>query len=146
VTLHFTAALAALALLAAGCGSATPYRPMTLQGGYTQSRLGADMVNVVFQGNAYTPWRTAKVYALYRSAELAVEFDFDYFVVVGGNATITPQLLLSGPDGDPSETSGTGPHPMVSIIVRGYRGAKPGPQAFNAREVLKLLGPSIQRE
>lgn len=145
MTLRLVAALAALALLTAGCGSATPYRPMTLQGGYTQTRLGADMVNVVFQGNAYTPWRTAKVYALYRSAELAVDSDFDYFVVVGGNATITRELL-SGPDADPSETSGTGSHPMVSIIVRGYRGEKPGPQAFNAREVLKLLGPSIQRE
>ena len=142
MSLNLAVALAALALLAAGCGSPTLYRPMTLQGGYTQTRLGSDTVNVVFQGNAYTPWRTARMYALYRSAELAVESNFDYFVVVGGNAEISRQLL-SGDDAS-APLEGTGSHPLVSIIVRGYR-EKPGPQAFNAREVLQLLGPSIVR-
>jgi hypothetical protein len=141
---HLTA-LAALLLLVAGCASATLYQPMTLDGGYAQTRLGSDMFNVIFQGNAHTPWRTAETYALYRSAELSDESGFDYFVVVGGNAEISP-LLLSGLDAYPSQASGTGSHPMVSLIVRGYRGEKPSAQAFNARDVLKILSPSIKRE
>lgn len=140
---HLTA-LAGLFLLVAGC-SATLYQPMTLDGGYAQTRLGADMFNVVFQGNAHTSWRTAENYALYRSAELSVESGFDYFVVVGGNSDVSP-LLLAGGEGPPSKSSGATSHPMVSLIVRGFSGAKPSAQAFNAREVLKELAPSIKRE
>ena len=32
---------------------------------------------------------------------------------------------------------------MVSLIVRGFSGEKPSAQAFNAREILKNLGPSV---
>ena len=56
-------ALAALFLLVAGC-AATLYQPMTLDGGYAQTRLGSNMFNVIFQGNAHTPWQTAEHYAL----------------------------------------------------------------------------------
>jgi hypothetical protein len=138
------AVLAAVALLGAGCEAATAYRPMTLDGGYTQTRVGADMFNVVFQGNAHTSWQTAENYALYRSAEVSLESGFDYFVVVGGNSDVSP-LLLAGREPTPSKTSGTDSHPMVSLIVRVYRGERPSPKAFDAREVLKTLGPSIVR-
>lgn len=144
MTVRSSAALGALALLVAGCGAPTLYRPMTLDGGYTQTRLGANMFNVVFQGNAHTSWRTAEDYALYRSAELSLENGFDYFVVEGGNSDVS-SLLLAG-RAYPSQTSGTDAHPMVSLIVRGFRGAKPSPRAFDARDVVKVLGPSIKRE
>ena len=137
-------ALAALALLTAGC-VATPYQPMTLDGGYAQTRLGSNMFNVIFQGNAHTPWQTAETYALYRSAELAVESGFDYFVVVGGNADVS-SLLLAAPDLSPPKEQADTDHPMVSLVVRGFSGEKPSPQAFNARDVLKELGPSIKRK
>jgi hypothetical protein len=117
---------------------------MTLDGGYTQTRVGADMFNVVFQGNAHTSWQTAENYALYRSAEVALESGFDYFVVVGGNSDVSPRLVAGGAL-YPSQTSGTDSHPMVSLIVRGFRGDKPSAQAFSAREVLKALGPGIKR-
>ncbi len=136
------AALGALAGLLAGC-NATLYQPMTLDGGYTHTRVGANMFNVVFQGNAHTSWQTAENYALYRSAELSLESGFDYFVVVGGNSDVSP-LLLAGREA--SKTSGTDSHPMVSLIVRGFSGEKPSAQAFDARTVLKTLGPSIKRE
>ena len=141
---HLTA-LAALLLLVAGCASATLYQPMTLDGGYAQTRLGSNMFNVIFQGNAHTPWQTAESYALYRSAELAVEAGFDYFVVVGGNADVSSLLLAARDPSPPKERADTD-HPMVSLIVRGFSGERPSAQAFNAREVLKELGPSIKRQ
>jgi hypothetical protein len=145
VTVRRLATLGVLAVLVAGCGAATLYQPMTLDGGYTQTRLGASMFNVVFQGNAHTSWQIAENYALYRSAELSLESGFDYFVVVGGNSDVS-RLLLAGREAYPSKTSGTDSHPMVSLIVRGFSGEKPSAQAFDARDVLKTLGPSIKRE
>jgi hypothetical protein len=138
-------ALAALALFLAGCAPATLYQPMGLDGGYSQTRLGADLFNVIFQGNAHTPRRTAESYALYRSAEVSIESGFDYFVVVGGNSDVSRQLL-AGRAPAPPETGGDTDYPMVSLIVRGFRGDKPSAEAFNAREVLRDLGPTIKRE
>jgi hypothetical protein len=137
-------ALAALALCA-GCAAATPYQPMGLEGGYSQTRLGADLFTVIFQGNAHLPRRTAESYALYRSAEVSIESGFDYFVVVSGNTDLSPQLL-AGREPSPPVGGEDTDYPMVSLIVRGFRGEKPSAQAFNAREVLRELGPTIKRQ
>ena len=122
MTVRSLTALAALALLVAGCGTATPYQPMSLDGGYAQTRLGSDLFNVIFQGNAHTPWRTAERYALYRSAELSVEAGFDYFVVVGRQRrrlVATPGRAGALPRPQADEDTD---HPMVSLIVRGFSG------------------------
>jgi hypothetical protein len=145
VTVRPLTALAALALFVAGCAAATPYHPMGLEGGYSQTRLGADLFTVIFQGNAHLPRRTAESYALYRTAEVSIESGFDYFVVVGGNSDVSRQLL-AGRDPAPPDPDGDTDHPMVSLIVRGFRGEKPSAQAFNAREVLRELGPTIKRQ
>jgi hypothetical protein len=142
VTVRSLAALGTLALLMAACATPTPYQPMTLEGGYTHTRLGANMLNVVFQGNAHTPWQTAENYALYRAAELSLESGFDYFVVVGGSSAASP-VLAGGRPSYPSNTDGS--PPMVSLIVRGFSGEKPPEPAFNARDVLNALAPTIKR-
>lgn len=138
-------AVAALSALVAGCATPSLYQPMNLEGGYASTRLGGNMFNVVFQGNGHTPRATAENYALYRSAELTVEAGLDYFVVVGGTADAAALLraardpALPPADSDPD-------HPLVSITIRAFGGARPSPQAFNARDLLKELGPSIKRQ
>jgi hypothetical protein len=138
-------AVAALSALVAACAAPSLYQPMNLEGGYASTRLGADTFNVVFQGNAHTPRATAEAYALYRSAELTVATGFDYFVVVGGTSDAAA-LLRAARHPAPTAADSDTDHPLVSITIRAFGGEKPSPQAFNAREVLKELGPSIQRQ
>jgi hypothetical protein len=113
---------------------------MGLEGGYASTRLGSDTFNVIFQGNAFTPWATAEFYALYRGAEVTVESGYEYFVVVGG-APLTPSTLQTSPVADGRDTD----YPRVSLVIRTFPGPQPSPDAFNARDVLRDLGPNIKR-
>jgi hypothetical protein len=132
-----------VAVLLSAC--ATPYQPVGLEGGYSHTRVGADMFNVVFRGNADTTWPTAENYTLYRCAELTLESGFDYFIVV----TSSPDspLFQASPGSYPSTTStGRGSYPMVVVTIRAFKGERPSAQAFAARDVLQTLEPSIKRE
>jgi hypothetical protein len=132
-----------VAVLLTAC--ATPYQPVGLEGGYSHTRVGVDMFNVVFRGNADTSWQTAENYTLYRCAELTLESGFDYFIVVGSSSDA--QLFQASPGSYPSTTSsGHGSHPMVAVTIRAFKGERPSAQAFSARDVLQTLEPSIKRE
>ena len=138
---RWAAALGVLSVVAAAC--ATPYRPLTLDGGYANSRLNPNTFQVVFQGNAHTTWKTAEAYALYRCAEVTVESGFDFFVVVGGNSDAA--LSHRGPTGYALTTSGHDGPPMVVVLFKTFKGQKPVGEVFDARDVLHALGPSIKR-
>ena len=136
---RFVAPLGVFALLMIAC-SPTPYRPLKLEGGYTDTRMNADTFNVIFRANSHTSRQTAETYALYRAAELTVESGYEYFVVIGGNS----EALYGGmPESAPTNSSGA----ILSIVVlfRAFKGEKPSGPAFNARDVLRELGPSIAR-
>ena len=137
-------AVAALFALVTGCGAPSLCQPMNLEGGYGNTRLAPDTFNVVFQGNGHTHRATAEAYALYRGAELTVEAGFDSFVVVGGTANATALREAARNPFPPSADTDTD-HPMVAITIRAFRGEQPSPQAFNARDVMRELGPSIRR-
>ena len=128
-----------LGLLVVACGPTT-YRPQDLEGGYANTRVNADTFNVVFQGNAQTSWKTAETYALYRCAELTVESGFDYFVVIGGNS----EALYGGRAGSGVPTSTT-KNPSVVVLFKAFKGGQPTGAVYNARDVLRDLGPSIVR-
>jgi hypothetical protein len=133
------ALLGMLAVLGAACAP-TPYQPQTLEGGYAHTRVNADTFNVVFQGNAQTSRQTAETYALYRSAELTVESGFDYFVVIGGNSEALYHGEPGRPPADPS-----GKNPSVVVLFKAFKGEKPSGAVYDARDVLRTLGPSIVR-
>lgn len=63
----------------AGC--ATPYSSQGFMGGFTESRLDENVFRVNFKGNGFTSSEKAKDYTLLRSAELALEHGYSYFVV-----------------------------------------------------------------
>ena len=69
-------------LLVSVVGCATGYQPSGFKGGYTETQLSPDIFRVSFGGNAYTSAEAAANYTLLRSAELALENDHPYFVII----------------------------------------------------------------
>lgn len=67
-------------ILLSGC--ATSYQPHGFTGGYSHKRLNRDIYEVSFSGNGYTSSSTVRAYAMRRSAELAVEKGYDYFIIL----------------------------------------------------------------
>lgn len=72
--------LAILVAILAGC--ATAYQKQGFTGGFAETRLGENIFQVSFKGNAYTSRERASDFTLLRSAELALENGFNYFVIV----------------------------------------------------------------
>jgi hypothetical protein len=82
--------LSALVIFLTGC--ATKYQPEGFTGGYSESQLGDNIFQVSFRGNSYTGHDIESDFALLRSAELALQNGFRYFVIVrpGKEITTTP--------------------------------------------------------
>jgi len=70
----------AIAALLAGC--ATAYQPQGATGGFSSSQLDENVFQVSFKGNGYTDRDKANDYALLRSAEIALEKGYSYFIIV----------------------------------------------------------------
>lgn len=63
-------------------GCATTYQPQGFSGGFSESQLDANVFQVTFKGNGYTDRDRANDFALLRSAEIALENGYKYFVIV----------------------------------------------------------------
>ena len=70
----------AVAALFVGC--ATQYQTRGLTGGFTETQLGEDIFQISFNGNAYTSQERATDFTLLRSAEVAVENGYRYFIII----------------------------------------------------------------
>lgn len=68
-------------LLCTGC--ATPYQQIDENGGYYHQRSGEDFFTVGFQGNEYTDYKTAKDFAILRTAEICKQLGYTHFAVEG---------------------------------------------------------------
>ena len=73
----------ALSILAA---CATGYHSKGYTGGFSETRLDENVFQVRFNGNAYTSGERASDFTLLRSAELAREHGYGYFVIVQSRA------------------------------------------------------------
>ena len=155
-------ALALLSLVA--CAAApTPYRAAENGFGYRDQQLESNRYRVAFAGNSATPLESVQDYALYRAAELTVASGHDYFKVVD-RSTDTRSSGAGGPRIGVGVGSGGGSGLGVGIssILGGggfaddytvtmdvlmFDGAKPAADAaaYDAREVLRRLEPTIQR-
>lgn len=78
-------AVAAAALLATACATATPYQPnikgQAIKGGYSEIRLEPDRYRVTFSGNSLTSRETVEGALLYRAAELTLAQGYDWFAI-----------------------------------------------------------------
>ena len=72
--------IAVLVAILTGC--ATPYQKHGFTGGFSETQLGENIFQVSFAGNAYTGSGRASDFTLLRSAELALENGFNYFIIV----------------------------------------------------------------
>lgn len=158
------ALVAALALLLGACS--TPYQPMGLLGGYQNTRIDENTVRVTFVGNDETDKDTVENDLLYRCAEVTAHSGFDYFVLVS-KETIPNTSVHTTPDdyyetthtkyrhGHKEEyTSGTSfggdtyttTAYTTRAVIKMFHGQKPsGADAYNAKELLRTLGPQIDR-
>jgi len=78
---HPTAAIQ-LSLVISLAGCATPYQPTGLTGGFTETRLSENVLEVNFRGNGFTDEKKARDFTLLRSAELTLQNGFNYFTLV----------------------------------------------------------------
>lgn len=63
-------------------GCATTYQKQGATGGYSSTQLDTNVFQVSFKGNGFTSRERANDFALLRSAELALENGFKYFVII----------------------------------------------------------------
>jgi hypothetical protein len=155
-------AIAILLGLVACTTSPTPYRAATDDLGYRDQQIESNRYRVSFAGNAATARDKVQDYALYRAAELTLASGNDYFKVASRN-TDSRATGVGGPQigvgvGGGSGGLGIG---LSSILGGGYaennytvsmdilvfQGTKPpaDPDAYDAREVVRRLEPTIQR-
>lgn len=166
-TLRYALSVLLPMLVLAGCASPTPYRPLTGGYGYSEQKIESNRYRVFFSGNSETPLTTIQNYLLYRAAQVTLAQGKDYFVIV--DRVVQPEYSGDyGPEvggffghgfgwGGSGFGFGTGvgfgtggpiltDYSAYADIVL-YSGPKPAnnPRAYDAREVLSNLAPTIRR-
>lgn len=152
-----------LMLLLTAC--ATPYGKYGLLGGFTDSQIDENTFSISVDTNGFTSQQTTSMQALYRAADLTIEHGFDFFVIVSG-ANNSTSMAMAMPGSSTSNTtvnaygstayartttaySPTTVMPVVfpnsTLVIKSFKGAKPDeiPNAYDARAVMKYLGPQI---
>ncbi|WP_351079224.1 hypothetical protein [Shewanella sp. CAL98-MNA-CIBAN-0140] len=71
-------------VLLSGCS--TSYQSNGFSGGYSETQLDDNVFKVSFRGNGYTRRERVSDFTLLRSAQLAVENGYKYFLVVDSNS------------------------------------------------------------
>jgi len=114
----------------AGC--ATSYQPKSFSGGYSETRLREDIFKVSFKGNGYTSRERAADFALLRSAELALENGFRYFIIVSSEKDSSVSSYTDPSTSHTTATAyGSGRHAYGNATTTTYGGntyyiSKPG--------------------
>lgn len=72
---------------------ATKYEPEGYYGGYASTQLADDLYRVSFKGNSQISFNEASDYLLLRSAEIAAEQGYRYFMVVDKSSHIKNEQL-----------------------------------------------------
>jgi hypothetical protein len=165
--MHRAIVVVLFALALGACAQPTPYQPARDGYGFTQQRIEDNRYRIVFRGNNVTPPQVVEDYMLYRAAELTVQSGYDYFVVADKMidkstryfATFSdPGFPYYGPyyrDRVPPYWYGprfeTGTYRPIeqftataNVVL--HRGTKPEnlPEAYDARDVIARLGPTIR--
>ena len=117
---------------------ATPYKhdgifDEGLLGGYTNTRIDANTIIVSFRGDYFTSGQKARIYTLYRAAEVTVHDGYDYFTVT--SASNYNQVCC---------LSGSTPH-SYSAVIKMYQGPTPigQPNTYDAKNTMAQLGPVV---
>jgi hypothetical protein len=142
--------------------------------GYTTQQIESNRFRISFRGNSLTARQTVDTYMLYRAAEVTLQNGGDYFIVVNKDVDKNTGYESYGDDlawgwgggwgwrhggwgggpgfGGPGFGGGfdysrpINSYDAIADIVT-YHGAKPAnnPYAYDAREVLNAIGPTVVR-
>jgi hypothetical protein len=147
------------ALTLSACARATPYQPLGYGGGYSHVQYDANTYKVSFRGNGLTSRSRVEAHLMYRLAELTAETGHDYFIIVE-SGTHARQTGVTTDGYFTATTMGSTTHGTItpgqtitftkheaSAVIKVFKGQKPStnPAAYAAAEVLRHLGPSIER-
>ena len=104
--------LAGSVLLATACATATPYQPLSYKGGFSHTQLDKSVFEVRFAGNEKTTGARATDFALLRSAEVALEHGYNYFIIAERTAGASDQT-----EATPTTSTTTARPSIVNRIV-----------------------------
>ena len=155
-----TAAAAMLALGAlGGCMSPAPFAPRDGGStGYTDQELSTTRWRVTFAGNSATPRQTVENYLLLRSAQVALQAGYDWFVF-DTRDTHADRRYFTEFDGGPdwgfhhhfgywggwgyadTYSTTTRYEAYAEIVLLTPSQAKAEPRALEAKDVIAHLGP-----
>lgn len=164
------AAVVASGLVLSACESGpTPYQQgRGAERGYSEQRIETDRYRITFRGNSLTDKDTVENYMLYRAAELTLQQGFDHFTVADRDtdkqrrvrsspgfygerlsyAFYVPRRGWVGvwePYWEPGYYSEATQYSAQAEIILGKGPKGADPNAFDARDVEKNLGPLITR-
>ena len=148
------------------CGTATPYQAAVDGKGYAEQAIEEDRYQVTFTGNTLTPRVTTENYLLYRAAEVTLARGFDHFIMVDRDTERTTRFI-STTDGFGGfgrfhgfyrghgfgtagfTTTTTRPRSsyaaIANIVMRAGEKPSDDVNAYDARDVLEQLSPTITR-
>lgn len=149
------------------CSCATPYQPYSrFNGGYKDTQLDSNTFRVGFSGNSDTSRETVLNYLLYRCAEVTLENDYDFFVIVDGGSDVKhASMTMPGTyTGHTTHNYATGTstthgtyNPGMTLygqaysemaIIKVFHGEAPPnvPDCYSAKELKTYLDPNIKRK
>lgn len=158
--------------LLSACATPTPYQAATTAGasvtlGFKEQKLENNRYRIVFGGNSLTSRETVETYLLYRAAELTLENGYDGFEVVNRDTDEQKRTTITrtrDPYGSPfgwryyrggwGDWGGYSHEFMdertryeASAEIVMFKGQKDdtNANAYDARQLIENLGPSIQR-
>ncbi len=140
-----------LLLVLGGC--TTGYHPQGVLGdGFSEEKLGPDRWIVRFAASSFTPRERLETFLLYRCAEIALENDSRYFVLfrpTDAPKTVAqpPPALLDSPRwaaAPPSRRTATSREDTVLLQLFGPRKPRGYPTAYETRELIRRLSPTIR--
>ena len=132
--------LIAAILILSGCATDYQHQETTLVKwwdgyGYSSTQIDTNVFQVTFKGNTYTGIERANDFTLLRSAELALENGYEYFVIIDAQQ-------YSSNSSDTTSTTHTANTSTKTIVC--FK-EKPEEFSYNARFIEKSLKKKYQR-
>jgi len=119
-----------LCLFLVGC--ATGYHGKGFTGGYTDMKIQDNIFKVTFKGNGYSSMERAGDFALLRSAEVAINNGYKYFIVLETNSYVKTASFTTPVT---AQTNGT-------LNVYGNTGSYSGTTYYSGGETYHIHRPT----
>lgn len=156
--------IAVLALTLAGCAKPTPYTKAVDGFGYREQAIESDRYRVSFSANSLTAREVVENYTLFRAAELTRQAGMDHFILVEKitdkdqsyqTYSHCPYYDVYRDKAHPAGVHYVGPCSATTVPFNEFKASvvilmRPGAapdrgDAYDARDVIKRLGPTVIR-